>query len=83
MSTAAQPARAHVSFEAAKQVNLPRLALSKQEAAAALGMSDDSFDRYVRAYVPCVRRGRMRLYALRDLDRWLLDNAELAGEERE
>jgi hypothetical protein len=60
---------------------VPRLALSKQEAAVALGMSDDSFDRYVRAHVPCIRRGRMRLYSVRDLERWVAENGELAGEE--
>jgi hypothetical protein len=60
---------------------VPRLALSKQEAAVALGMSDDSFDRYVRAHVPCTRRGRMRLYAVRDLERWLAENGEIAAQE--
>lgn len=60
---------------------VPRLALSKDEAAAALGISEQSFDRYVRAHVPCVRRGRMRLYRPADLDRWLERHVSLAGEE--
>lgn len=69
-------------FEAGKHVNVsPRLALPKQEAAASLGMSEDSFDRYVRANVPCVRRGRLRLYRPADLDHWLKVNASLALED--
>jgi hypothetical protein len=60
---------------------IPRLALSKQESAVALGMSDDSFDRYVKPHVPCVRRGRMRIYWVRDLERWLAENSEIAGRE--
>jgi hypothetical protein len=60
---------------------VPRLALSKQEAAASLGLSEQSFDRYVRAHVPCVRRGRLRLYSPADLARWVSDSAEIALED--
>jgi hypothetical protein len=79
--TPPQPASPSPSLGAGIYTNVPRLSLSKQEAAAALGMSEDSFDRYVRAHVPCVRRGRLRLYSLRDLEQWLQANAELALEE--
>lgn len=52
------------------------LALSKPDAAAAMGMSVDSFERYVMADVRCVRRGRLRLYPVNELRSWLTENAE-------
>ncbi len=52
------------------------IALSKPEAAAALSMSVDSFERYVMADVACVRRGRLRLFAVAELERWMNENAE-------
>lgn len=52
------------------------IALAKPEAAAALGMSTDSFERYVMAHVRCVRRGRLRLFPVAELERWANDNAE-------
>ena len=52
------------------------LALSKPDAAAVMGMSVDSFERYVMADVRCVRRGRMRLYPVDELRRWLKQNAD-------
>lgn len=54
----------------------PRLAVNRREAAAALGISEDSFARYVAAEVQCVRRGSLRLYPLAELERWLADHAE-------
>lgn len=54
----------------------PRLALSRGEAARALGMSLDSFERYVQPEVSLVRRGRLRLIPVRELDAWLARNAE-------
>jgi hypothetical protein len=52
------------------------IALAKPQAAAVLGMSVDSFDRYVGPHVRCVRRGRLRLYPVRELERWATENAE-------
>ena len=52
------------------------IALSKPQAAAALGMSVDSFERYVQADVRCVYRGRLRLFPVTDLERWADENAE-------
>jgi hypothetical protein len=44
-------------------------------------MSVDSFDRYVGPHVRCVRRGRLRLYPVSELQRWADENAErLLGE---
>lgn len=39
-------------------------------------MSVDSFDRYVASEVRCVRRGRLRLYPMRELEDWLERNSE-------
>ncbi len=40
---------------------VPRIALTREEAARALGMSVDSFERYVQSEVRLIRRGRLRL----------------------
>ena len=53
-----------------------RLALTRAEAAETLGMSLDSFERYVQAEVRLVRRGRIRLVPVGELERWLAENAE-------
>jgi hypothetical protein len=55
---------------------IPRLALSREEAAAALGMSIDSFERHVQPTMRLVRLGRMRLVPIRELERWLDEHAE-------
>ena len=52
------------------------IALPKPAAAAALGMSVDGFERYVQADVCCIRRGRMWLYPVVELERWAGENAE-------
>jgi hypothetical protein len=53
------------------------IALAKPDAAAALGMSVDSFERYAQPHLRCIRRGRLRLYPVAELERWANDNAEL------
>jgi hypothetical protein len=55
---------------------VPRLALTRAEAAAALGVSIDSFKRYVQPDVRVVRRGSVRLIPVAELERWLEANAE-------
>ncbi len=55
---------------------VPRIALTREEAAAALGMSLDSFERHVQPDLRLIRRGRLRLVAVRELERW----ADSAGE---
>ena len=54
---------------------LPRLALRKEEAAAACGVSDESFDLYIRPHVPVIRFGRIRLYPVAGLERYLEEKA--------
>jgi excisionase family DNA binding protein len=54
---------------------IPRMALSREEAAAALGMSLDSFERHVQPTIRLVRLGRMRLVPVSEIERWLEENA--------
>lgn len=56
---------------------VPRVALSRQEAAIALGMSLDSFERHVQPELRLIRRGKLRLVPLAELERWAIENAEL------
>ena len=49
----------------------PRLALSPDEAAGALGVSRDYLDEHVIGELRIVRRGRRILIALAELERWL------------
>lgn len=50
---------------------LPRLSVSPQEAAAILSVSRDFFDEHILPELRVVRRGRLILIPIRELDRWL------------
>ncbi len=50
---------------------VPRLALSPDEAAEALGVSRDFLDDHVGPELRWVRRGRRKLVSVRELERWL------------
>lgn len=50
---------------------VPRLALSKAEAAEALGVSVDFLEEHVMHELRVVRRGRRRLIPITELQRWL------------
>ena len=56
-------------------IGVQRVALTRPEAAAALGMSVDSFERYVQPELRIIRRGRMRLIPVSELERWAAENA--------
>ena len=53
-----------------------RLGYTKPEAAAALGMSVDSFERHVQPELRVVRRGKLRIFSRRELERWLEENQQ-------
>lgn len=53
----------------------PRLALSRQEAAATIGVSLDTFERYVQPELRVVRVGRRRLIPVLELEKWLARSA--------
>jgi excisionase family DNA binding protein len=54
---------------------VPRLALTKAEAASSLGVSVDFFERHVMPELRIVRCGRRRLIPLAELQRWLQGEA--------
>jgi excisionase family DNA binding protein len=56
---------------------LPKLALSIQEACGALGISHDLWKEHVAHEVRVVRLGRRRLVPVAELQKWLADHAEL------
>jgi hypothetical protein len=57
------------------------LALRREAAAVALGVSDETFDRHVRPSLPVVRLGSVRVYAVAALEHWLLENATAPADE--
>lgn len=54
----------------------PRLALTLEEAADAIGCSPNFFDEHVRPNLRVVRLGSRRLIPTAELERWLQENAE-------
>lgn len=53
---------------------VPRLLLTRKEAATSLGMSVDSFERRVQPHVKLVRKGTLVLVSVRELERWIREN---------
>jgi hypothetical protein len=64
--------------------NVVPVALTREHAARALGMSVDSFERHVQGEVKLIRRGKLRLVPVAELERWAERNAEyvLARDQR-
>lgn len=56
-------------------MSAPRLALQRKEAAAALSVSGDTFDRHIRPHLRCVYVGGLRLWPVAELERFLLREA--------
>ncbi len=54
---------------------MPRLALTRSEAAASLGVSADYFDRHIAPTLPMCRLGRRCLVPVAEIERWLKANA--------
>lgn len=54
---------------------VPRLALTRQEAADALGIGLTTFKEQVQPHLRIVRRGKVRMIPVAELQRWLDDNA--------
>ena len=62
--------------------NVPRLALSKAEAAESLGCSVDFLEEHVLPELRAVRRGRRVFVAVAELTHWLDRNAARVLEDR-
>jgi hypothetical protein len=55
---------------------VPRIALTATEAAQALGVGLTTFKSAIAPELRVVRRGKCRLYPVRELERWLTEQAE-------
>jgi excisionase family DNA binding protein len=53
-----------------------RLTLTPKEAADALGVSRDFFDAHVKKDLKLIRRGRLVLVPVAELERWIAASAE-------
>lgn len=53
----------------------PRIALTKQEAAAAIGVSVDFFEQHVQPDLKLIREGRKVLIPTAELERWVRERA--------
>jgi hypothetical protein len=59
--------------------SVPRVALRvPSEAAFALGVSPDYFDQHIRHELKLIRRGRLVLVSMRELERWAFANEAAA-----
>jgi hypothetical protein len=58
------------------QANGQRFAVTRAEAARSLGVSINSFERHVQPELRIVRRGKLRLIPVREIERWLEENSE-------
>lgn len=56
--------------------SVPRIALTREEAAASLGMSLDTFERYVQPHLRVIRLGRVRVVAMEELEDWARKSGE-------
>jgi hypothetical protein len=54
---------------------VPRYALTRQEAAASLGMSVDTFERRVQPFIKVVPCGQLVLVPPAEIERWIKANA--------
>jgi hypothetical protein len=57
-------------------ISTPPIAVTRETAAEMVGMSLDSFERYVQPEVKLIRKGKLRLVPVDELRRWAEANAE-------
>lgn len=55
---------------------VPRLALTRAEAAASLGIGLTKFDSWVAPDLRMIRDGKTRLVPVAELERWVVEHAE-------
>lgn len=53
-----------------------KLLLTRTEAAESLSMSLRAFEQYVQPHLALIRRGRMRLVPVTELERWIASSME-------
>lgn len=59
---------------------LRRIAVRRSEAAELLSVSVDFFEQHIQPELPIIRRGRVRLFRVLDLEQWATQNAALTLE---
>jgi hypothetical protein len=76
------PRRVRPGGQSAEKTSIvPRLTLSKAEAAASLGVSVDFLESHVMPDLRVIRKGRLVLIPVRELERWVdLNAASLWGQ---
>lgn len=57
----------------------PRLMLTRNEAAMALGVSLRHFQRHVQPHLTCVYSGQLRLYPIAELEGWIREQTSRRG----
>jgi excisionase family DNA binding protein len=62
----------------ARGPSVARVALTRQEAARAIGVSVDHFERHILAGLRTIRTGRLVLVPVAELERWARDQAAFA-----
>jgi hypothetical protein len=62
---------------------ITRLALSRAEAAAALGVSIDHFERHIQPHLHIVYAGKRRLIPTKELERYLAEHATNIAPDRQ
>jgi hypothetical protein len=62
-------------LEKAVAAPVPRVTCTPAEAAVALGVSRDFFDEHVKPELRVIRRGRLLLVPIGELERWADDSA--------
>lgn len=75
LSALEQPSNTSVLSAPSVVSPVPRLALSVTEAAQALGVSVDFLAEHVAPELRWCRRGRKKLVAVSELERWLVENS--------
>jgi len=71
-----QPAKTNGAPKAPSAPGAGRLVVTKREACELLGgVSMDTLERYVMKDVSVIRRGRVRLIPVYELQRWIKENA--------
>ena len=58
---------------------VPRIALTREEAAASIGVSLPHFERHVQPHLRLIRSGGCRMVPVRELEAWADREATLAG----
>jgi hypothetical protein len=65
-----------VSDRRPEPLHVPRTALTRAEAGRSLGIGLTTFKEQVQPHLRIVRRGKVRMIPVAELQRWLEENAE-------